>query len=111
MMSLGKFLMWMSIAFLIMFGLTMVFMIISMFTNLMNGAIDSWISMIMCISCLLFFLYIVYDISLISKSQVYVSMKDDAIQMNYALMFGFILLVDFVGLVWTIAYMFLRYAR
>jgi hypothetical protein len=40
-----------------------------------------------------------------------VGMQESAVQMNYALMFGFILLVDFVGLVWQIAYMFLRYAR
>jgi hypothetical protein len=38
-------------------------------------------------------------------------MKENAVQMNYALMFGFILLVDFIGLIWTIAYMFLRYVR
>jgi hypothetical protein len=40
-----------------------------------------------------------YDISIISKSQIYVGMQESAVQMNYALMFGFILLVDFVGLV------------
>jgi hypothetical protein len=38
-------------------------------------------------------------------------MQENAVQMNYALMFGFILLIDFVGLIWTIANLFLRYAR
>jgi TRAP-type C4-dicarboxylate transport system permease small subunit len=70
-----------------------------MFTNTMSGIIDSTFSMIMCISCILFFLYIIYDISLISKSQMYIGMKENAVQMNYALMFGFILLVDFIGLI------------
>lgn len=110
-MSLGKFIMYMSIAFMIMFGVTLILMIVSICTGGFSGAMDSWVTAIMCFSCVLFFLYIMYDISIISKSQAYVGIQENAIQMNYALMFGFVLLVDFVGLVWQIAYMFLRYAR
>lgn len=110
-MSLGRFIMFLSIAFLILFFITMIFAIVCYATNGINGALDSWISVIMCFSCVLFFLYIMYDISVISKSQIYVGMQENAVQWNYALMFGFILLIDFVGLVWQIAYMFLRYAR
>jgi FtsH-binding integral membrane protein len=77
----------------------MILMIVCAATGGFNGAIDTWITVLMCVSCILFFLYIMYDISMISKSQIYVGMQENAVQMNYALMFGFILLIDFVGLI------------
>lgn len=43
--------------------------------------------------------YIVYDVSVITKSATFIDLKDASIQGRYAIMFGYRLLIDFIGLI------------
>jgi hypothetical protein len=53
----------------------------------------------------------VFDISAISKTQQFIGIDNTQINWTLAMMFGFRLLVDLVGLIWNIAIFVLRFAR
>jgi len=43
--------------------------------------------------------YIAYDVSKITKSAQFIDMKEASVQTNYALFYGYQLLIDLIGLV------------
>jgi hypothetical protein len=53
----------------------------------------------------------IYDISVISKTQQFIGVNSDKANWTLAMMFGFSLLVDLVGLIWNIAILVLHFAR
>jgi FtsH-binding integral membrane protein len=59
----------------------------------------------------LLILYILYDFSVIKKSDTYLSTTEENIRNNYVLMFGFKLLIDLVGLLWHVVRMFYIFKR
>lgn len=68
-------------------------------------------SLIMGIFCLLFMGYISYDVWMISKTSEFAQIADSRAFNNLSLFFGYRLLIDFVGLFWTIASLILRFRR
>jgi hypothetical protein len=56
-------------------------------------------------------LYMVFDISAISKTQQFLAIDNSQLNWTLAMIFGFRLLVDLVGLVWNIAILVLRFAK
>lgn len=108
-MALGKFISMLSIAFMVMF---FVFMIATLIVSLTGSfASDGLFLMIIGLSTILFLLYMVFDISAISKTQQFIGIDNTQINWTLAMMFGFRLLVDLVGLIWNIAIFVLRFAR
>jgi hypothetical protein len=67
--------------------------------------------MIVGLSTILFFLYMVWDMAMISKMQNFMQINDSKFAFNLVMFFGWKLLVDLVGLVWNIAILVLRFAR
>jgi hypothetical protein len=53
----------------------------------------------------------VFDISVISKTQQFLTIDNTQLSWTLAMIFGFRLLVDLVGLIWNIAIFVLRFAR
>jgi len=94
-LSLGKFLM---IATLIYFVAFLVIVILSIcgvvVTDKVFLAIYGIWGFLMC-------LYVMLDFSMIKKSQPFISMQEDSIQTKFVWMFGFMLLVDLIQLVWV----------
>jgi hypothetical protein len=78
MMSLGKFISFLSIAFFIMFFVFMIATIVGSIVGSFNG--DGLFIMIIGLSTILFFLYMVFDISAISKTQQFIGV--DNTQLN-----------------------------
>jgi hypothetical protein len=53
----------------------------------------------------------IYDMAMASKISSFQSMQDDKIITKYVWMFGFKLLIDFIGLIWQLASLYLRFKR
>lgn len=109
MMSLGKFISILSIAFMVMFFVFMIATIVASFTSSFGS--EGLFLMIIGLSTILFLLYMVFDISVISKTQQFLTIDNTQLSWTLAMIFGFRLLVDLVGLIWNIAIFVLRFAR
>lgn len=107
--NLGKFIGLLSIVFFIMFFVFMIATIVSSLSGTFGG--DGLYLMIIGISTILFLLYLVFDISTISKTQQFISIDNAQLNWTLAMIFGFRLLVDLVGLIWNLAILVLRFAR
>ncbi len=66
--------------------------------------------LILGLSCIFFMGYIAYDVFLISKTSQFVALEDNRAQTNLVLYFGYKLLIDLMGLFWTLANL-LSYSR
>jgi hypothetical protein len=74
MMSLGKFISILSIAFMVMFFVFMIATIVASFTSSFGS--DGLFLMIIGLSTILFLLYMVFDISVISKTQQFLTIDN-----------------------------------
>jgi FtsH-binding integral membrane protein len=90
--TLGKFIMVMSLIMLLMFPVMLIMYLCG--ATMGNGIIYA----IYAAMGLLFIGYIAYDFSVISKMSEFDLFSDDKVKLNLTLMFGFKLLIDFVGL-------------
>jgi hypothetical protein len=95
---------------MIIFAISMVVMIVTLFTGSSFMSTGLWV-LIVGISTLLFLFYMIFDISMISKTQQFINTEDKQLTWTIGMIFGFRLLVDLVGLVWNIAMLVLRFAR
>jgi len=93
-LSLAKFLMIATMVFMVCF---LVFFIINIFTQLTTTTFI----IIYGIWGFLMILYIMFDFSMIKKSQPFISIQENSIQTKFVWMFGFTLLVDLIQLVWV----------
>lgn len=93
----------------------MILMFIPMIFMLSTGAsyagFQWYYSLIMGVFCLLFMGYISYDVWMISKTSEFAQIADSRAFNNLSLFFGYRLLIDFVGLFWTITSLVLRFRR
>jgi hypothetical protein len=98
-MTMMKFIGMLSIGFFIVFGIFMTLFIVSAFTGAFANVIDKFYILLIALSTILFFLYMIFDFVIINRIQAFVDLADSKIAWNFALMFGFKLLMDLVGLV------------
>jgi FtsH-binding integral membrane protein len=89
------------------------FMIIMMLVAFLGGSIisEKWSIGINVVFGLLMILYIMFDFSVIKKSESFIQALDSDMQLKFTLMFGFKLLIDLMGLFWTIARFYLMAKR
>ncbi|MDR2636589.1 MAG: Bax inhibitor-1/YccA family protein [Mycoplasmataceae bacterium] len=105
-LSLGKFLMIATFAFLISF---LILMFISLFTHILGS--EKINILIWAIWGVMIILYIMYDLSVISKSQQFIQMSDSPTQTKYVFMFGFMLFVNLIQLFWVMIRLMLSLKR
>jgi hypothetical protein len=92
-LSLGKFLMiatFSLLGFLLIFGLISVFAFHHNFDTLHTVILGVW--------GLLMIGYIMFDFSVIRKSQSFMDLVDDDMQIKYVFLFGFTLLIDLINM-------------
>jgi hypothetical protein len=111
MLSFGRFVGYMSIGFMVVFGICMLIMMIMMFIPNVGWAGGAMWTLIIGLSTLLFLFYMIFDVSMISKTQQFIATDDKNVVWTVGMIFGFRLLVDLVGLIWNIAILILRFAR
>jgi FtsH-binding integral membrane protein len=86
-----------------------VLIMVSLFTKVLNNdSIQLWIYGIW---GALMILYILYDFSVIKKSQPFMEMLDSQTQTKFVFMFGFMLLVNLIQLFWVVIRIMLRVKR
>ncbi|GMO14382.1 MAG: hypothetical protein Ta2E_04670 [Mycoplasmoidaceae bacterium] len=95
-MTLGKFLMYATLAFLVAF---LVLSILSFTTPLITNKISL---LIWAVWGVLIIGYIMYDFSIIKKSQSFVEMLDQQSQTKYVWLFGFMLFMNLIQLLWLV---------
>jgi hypothetical protein len=83
---------------------------VSLFTSVFTNIIDKFWILLIALSTLLFFFYMIFDFTIINRIQAFVDLAEPKIAWNFALMFGFKLLMDLVGLVWNILILMLRFS-
>jgi len=104
-MSLGKIIMYMSMALL---PIWLVVILLSIFN--VGFSLGMWTA-IYSVVALLFVLYIVFDFSTIAKMNQFTSLASTSVQFKMAFLFGFKLLMDFVGLIWMLIRLYLIFKR
>lgn len=105
--SFTKFIIIATFSFLAMY---LIFFIVSFFA--FNSKYFNYMSYIIYgISGILTILYLVWDFAAIRKLDSFVSLKEDAIQRKYVLMFGFKLLIDLIALVWHVIRLYMLIKR
>jgi FtsH-binding integral membrane protein len=110
-MTLSTYLKYLSIGFLMIMLLWFAMSIIAVFTNGFGINLDYMYCLILGFGTLLFFLYTIFDFSVISKMSPFLSVQDSSIVANYVWMFGFKLLIDLVMMVWYILLIIARFSR
>jgi FtsH-binding integral membrane protein len=92
-LSLGKFIMIATFSFMFIF---LILIIVSLFTNILGG--DKIQLVIYGIWGGLMILYVLYDFSMIKKSQSFTDLLDSDTQTKFVFMFGFTMLVNLIQL-------------
>jgi FtsH-binding integral membrane protein len=84
-------------------------MFISLFTHILGS--EKINILIWAIWGVMIILYIMYDLSVISKSQQFIQMSDSPTQTKYVFMFGFMLFVNLIQLFWVMIRLMLSLKR
>jgi FtsH-binding integral membrane protein len=85
-------------------------MLMSLFTSNIFGS-DKLNLVIWAVWGFLIILYIMYDFSVIKKSQQYIQMTDESTQKKYVFMFGFMLFINLIQLLWLLLRLFIALKR
>jgi FtsH-binding integral membrane protein len=103
--TLSKFLLYISMSVLVLFVVLMFLAIFGVFAS------ERFYLILYFLMGVIYILYIMWDFSVIRKSEQFMQMADDKVKLNFVLMFGYKLLVDFIGLIWTLIRLYLMLNR
>lgn len=101
--TLARMLMWGAIAIMVLMVIMFIPMIIMLCTGTTMWGFEWYYWLILGLSGLMFMGYIAYDTHVIARTSEFMSIGSSQVINNLSLYFGYRLLVDLIGLLWTIA--------